>query len=152
MLREQKPSALQLALSRILSVSIVVLALSGCAANSGIVPVGPDTFIVSRQAASGFSGSGTLKADALTEANQYCANKQKSLFVVDTKEAQPPYVLGNYPKAEVQFMCLATNDPRLAAQASGADGWSAMINSIIAECNEKRLKKEIKGWECPGRC
>jgi hypothetical protein len=87
--------------------------LSGCASNSGVVPIGKDTFMVSRQAATGFSGSGTLKAEAFNEANQYCLSQKKTLQVVNTNEAQPPYVLGNFPKAEVQFMCLDPNDSEI---------------------------------------
>ena len=41
--------------------------LIGCAANSGVVPIGNDTFFVSRQAATGFTGLGTLKAEAMRE-------------------------------------------------------------------------------------
>lgn len=68
--------------------------------------MGQDTFAVSRQAATGFSGSGTLKAEALTEAGQYCTTQKKVLQVVSMNEAKPPYILGNYPKAEVQFKCV----------------------------------------------
>ena len=84
--------------------------LSGCAANTGVIPIGQDTFMVSRQAATGFSGSGNLKAEVFGEANQYCKSNGKVLQVVSTQEAAPPYILGNYPKAEVQFMCLDAND------------------------------------------
>ena len=91
----------------------LVILLTGCASNSGVVPIGPDTFMVSRQAATGLSGSGTLKAEALQEANQYCLSQKKKLLVVNTAEAQPPYVFGNFPKAEVQFMCLDANDSEL---------------------------------------
>jgi hypothetical protein len=91
----------------------LALLLAGCASNSGVVPIGPDTFMVSRQAATGFSGSGTLKAEAFHEANQYCLDHKKQLQVVQTAEAQPPYVFTNFPKAEVQFMCLDANDPEL---------------------------------------
>jgi len=87
--------------------------LVGCASNSGVVPIGKDTYMVTRQAASGFSGSGNLKADAFREANEYCASLNKSFQVVSTHEAQPPYVLGNFPKAEVQFMCLDAKDAEL---------------------------------------
>ena len=89
------------------------LFLVGCAANSGIVPIGRDTFMVSRQAATGFPGLGNLKADAFREANQYCMDQGKSLQVVHTSETSPPYILGNYPKVEIQFMCLGENDPEL---------------------------------------
>ncbi len=81
------------------------LLLAACAANSGVVRTGPDAYIVSRQAATGFSGSGTLKAEAVQEASQYCAAQGKDMTVTNTIEAQPPYLLGNYPKAEVQFTC-----------------------------------------------
>jgi hypothetical protein len=89
------------------------LFLIGCAANTGVVPIGQDTFMVSRQAATGFSGPGNLKAEAFREANEYCISKGKSLQVVSTTETGPPYIFGNYPKAEIQFMCLDLNDPEL---------------------------------------
>lgn len=90
------------------------LLLAGCASNSGIIPIGKDTYMVSRQAATGFNGSGTLKAEAFQEAGAYCISKGKTLQVVSTQEAQPPFLLGNYPKAEVQFMCLSDGDAELA--------------------------------------
>jgi hypothetical protein len=98
-------------------VAVLPLAAAGCAANSGVAPLGADTFVVSRQAATGFSGSGNLKGEALTEAGQYCAAQSKALLVTNTKEAAPPYVMGNFPKAEVEFMCLSPGDPRLAPPA-----------------------------------
>ena len=100
---------------------ITILALAGCASNSGIMSIGKDTFMVSRQAATGFSGSGTLKAEAFQEASKYCEGFGKHLQVVNTNEASPPYVFGNFPKAEIQFMCL---------------------DSIDAELNRPKLKKE----------
>jgi Short C-terminal domain len=96
-------------------ISLILLALifAGCASNSGIMPIGKDTFMVSRQAATGFSGSGTLKAEAFQEANKHCESLGKSLQVVSTHEATPPYILGNFPKAEIQFMCLESKDAEL---------------------------------------
>jgi hypothetical protein len=62
--------------------------------------------MVSRQAATGFSGSGTLKADAIREANSYCEEQGKTVQVLETWESSPPYILANFPKAEVQFTCV----------------------------------------------
>jgi len=90
-----------------------LILLSSCAANSGVVTIGPDTFMVSRQAATGFSGLGNLKAEAFQEANQYCASQKKHIRVVNTSESSPPYLLGNYPRVEIQFMCLDENDSEL---------------------------------------
>ncbi len=75
--------------------------------------MGKDTFMVSRQAGSGFAGMGNLKADAFREANEFCVKQGKCLQVVSTNEAQPPYILANFPRVEVQFMCLNQNDPEL---------------------------------------
>jgi hypothetical protein len=86
--------------------AIGILLLVGCAVNSGVVSTGPDTFIVSRQAATGFTGLGDLKAQALREANQFCAGKGKSMEVISTDESKPPYIFGNFPRVEVQFRCI----------------------------------------------
>ena len=101
-----------------LTVIMITAALAGCASNSGVTPSGPESFVVSRQAATGFSGSGTLKAEALNEANQYCVSHNRVIYVTGATEAAPPYVMGNFPKAEIQFMCLEANDPRTSAEAS----------------------------------
>ena len=86
---------------------------AGCAANSGVVPIGPDTYMISRQAGSGFSGMGTLKAKAFKEAAAFCDERSQVMQVVRTDDAQPPYVLGNFPRTEIQFMCLDPSDPEV---------------------------------------
>lgn len=92
-------------LNKILYICVAAV-LTGCASNSGVVAMGPDTFFVSRQAATGFSGSGSLKAEAMTEAGAFCTGKGKTATVTGEKEAQPPFVFGNYPKAEITFKCV----------------------------------------------
>lgn len=78
----------------------------GCASNSGIVPMGRDTYMVSRQAASGFTGMGTLKAEAMEEAFNQCQKTGKAVEVIQTIDAQPPYVMGNFPRTEIRFKCV----------------------------------------------
>lgn len=80
--------------------------LAGCAANSGVVPMGTDTYFVSRQAATAFTGMGTLKAEAIGEAGQFCGAKGKTAQVVSENDAKPPYIFGNFPKTEIQFKCV----------------------------------------------
>ena len=118
------------------SIALTSLTMIGCAVNSGVVPTGQDTFMVSRQAASGFSNISGLTPDALNEANQYCTNQQKSLVVTNIKEARPTSGPGDFPRSEVQFIC-----------------WDAKkIDAIIAEFDEKRIKKEIKGFKGVVEC
>jgi len=101
----------------------ILIILSGCAIHSGVVPIGQDTYMVSRQAATGFTGMGSLKADAFREASEYCVSQNKKIQVVNTNESQPPYVLGNFPRIEMQFMCLGEGDIELGRpkMKKGAD-------------------------------
>ncbi len=99
---------------RLLNLLALGIFLVGCTTVSGVVPIGKDTFMLSRQAGTGFAGLGNLKADACREASKFCTKQGKLLQVVYTSESQPPYILANFPRVEVQFMCLDANDPELA--------------------------------------
>lgn len=85
---------------------LAIVALTGCASNSGIVPMGPDTYFVSKQAATGFTGMGTLKGEAIGEAGQFCTTKGKTVQIMTQNDAQPPFILGNFPKTEITFRCV----------------------------------------------
>ena len=90
---------------KLLALVLIPLCVSACASNSGVISMGKDMYFTSRQAATGFSGAGTLKAETLTEAGGFCGAKGKELEVVSLVEAQPPFILGNFPKADLQFKC-----------------------------------------------
>jgi len=84
---------------------VAVTIFAGCASDSGVIDQGGGTYFVAKQAATGFSGLGNLRADATTEARQFCARSGKDLRVLRTSETQPPYLLGNYPRVELEFAC-----------------------------------------------
>jgi len=86
---------------------VFLLVISGCAQNSCVIPMGGDTYMVSRQAATGFSGMGTLKADAMREAYSQCQKSKKIVQIIEIIDAKPPYILGNFPKTEIRFKCIA---------------------------------------------
>lgn len=58
----------------------------------------------------GFSGS-EAKALAIEEARSFCAAKNRKLQIVNTQQADMRF--GVNATAEIQFMCLADNDPEL---------------------------------------
>ncbi len=66
--------------------------------------------MLAKQAATGFSGLGNLKAEIIAEGSVYCSGLDKKFQLVSTQETQPPYILGNYPRSEIQFMCLERGD------------------------------------------
>jgi hypothetical protein len=82
---------------------IAAAILSGCASQSGVVPNGQGGYVIAKQAATGFPGIGNLKTDAMAEASQYCAAQGREFVLTNAKETQPPYVMGNYPRAEIEF-------------------------------------------------
>ena len=90
---------------------VALLLLAGCAAKpAGIVTEGPDTYMVSRQAATFFSDLDNLKAEALLEASEHCLSQNKKIQVVNIIEPSPARVFGNFPRAVVQFKCLEKTD------------------------------------------
>jgi hypothetical protein len=68
--------------------------------------MGPDTYMVSKQAATGFSGLGSLKADALREAYAQCSQAGQAVQVVSDQESHPPFIFGNYPRVDITFRCV----------------------------------------------
>jgi hypothetical protein len=89
-----------------LRIMLLSLALAGCAANTGVQPFAGDVFYVSRQGATGASSQSDLRGAAMNEARAFCEQRQESFDLVELIEARPPYILGNFPKAEVRFRCV----------------------------------------------
>ena len=44
--------------------------------------------------------------EAMKEAYQQCHKTGKSVEVLETIDAKPPYILGNFPKNEIRFKCV----------------------------------------------
>jgi hypothetical protein len=94
-------------MQRSIAILIVTAAVAGCASNTGVVPNGQGGYLIAKQAATGFPGLGNLKAEALQEANQQCQSEGREVSLTRATETQPPYMLGNYPRAEIEFRCVA---------------------------------------------
>lgn len=92
---------------------VVSIAAFGCASHTGVVPMGQDTYMIAKQQATGFPGLGNMKAEIIGEASRHCSGIGKEVQITSTQETQPPYILGNYPRSEIQFMCLAPGDREL---------------------------------------
>ena len=93
---------------KILYLGIAVL-LTACA-HSGIVPTGPDTFMIANSEW-GFSSGGYQKAKVMKEASEYCKSQGKEMLPITTSQNDVSF--GKTPAAEVQFRCLSPGDPEL---------------------------------------
>lgn len=110
----------------------IVIAISGCASTSEITKVseseshfkdavyeGHDFYIseeevegeryrIFLQASTGFSGTSGIRGEAEKRANRFCMKKGKNneMFTVAEHTAKPPYILGNFPRIEITFICI----------------------------------------------
>ena len=91
----------------------LLFAVCACASHTGVVPMAENTYMIAKQQATGFPGLGNMKAEIIAEGTRYCAGLGKKFLIISTQETQPPYILGNYPRVEIQFMCLAADDTEL---------------------------------------
>lgn len=83
---------------------IAALFLSACANTSGVVPLGKDTFMISRSE-KGLSTTGSrVKADAIKEANARCAADGRQFELVSSKESDMVPFKSD-AQAEIEFRC-----------------------------------------------
>lgn len=82
----------------------VLLALSGCAANTGFVQLDENTYMYGKQDVMAWSGS-AVKADMYKEAIAFCNAKGKK-FVPGSSTANDYGIYQSYAGAEIQFKCI----------------------------------------------
>jgi hypothetical protein len=58
------------------------------------------------RAASGFVSIGAEREGEEERARKFCADKGKDLELLASEQSNPPYILGNFPRVELIFMCL----------------------------------------------
>lgn len=87
-----------------LAILLMIVFVSGCAAASGVVPMGNDTYMISKtQWGIQHTGS-SVKANVLKEAGTYCAQQHKELEVVSaTQKDMVPFK--SEAQAEATFRC-----------------------------------------------
>lgn len=82
---------------------LIVLFISGCAASTGVIPIGNNMYMVSHRDNSINSSLGALKAEAYNEASAYCSKQKKTMKVIKSNDV--PRSLGQFPETEVHFVC-----------------------------------------------
>ena len=82
--------------------TLVAVTIVGCAANTGVVKITDDTYMIGKQG--GWESSGAVvKVELYKEGNQFCANMGKKFIPVSSQsDDQGP---GKHATAEIQFKC-----------------------------------------------
>lgn len=91
---------------------LIVLLLAGCATNTGVVSMGPDTYMIAGSSATGLAAGGEVMADLYRQANAFCGSQQKQLLPINT-QARDGNFGRSYANAKIEFRCLVAGDPEL---------------------------------------
>lgn len=88
-----------------------VLILTACA-SSGPVPIGRDTYMITKSSSTGFHSGSSVKADIFREAYEFCSKQGLQLQPVkdNAKDGVPGFAFAN---AEVVFRCLSDGDKEI---------------------------------------
>ncbi len=66
-----------------------------------------ERYRIYHQASTGFSGTGGIRNTATQRANRFCQDLgNKRMLTVSEHTAAPPYILGNFPRIEIIFVCV----------------------------------------------
>jgi hypothetical protein len=88
---------------------ITSMVLAACA-HSGVVSMGPDTYMIANSEW-GFTSGSVQKAKVMQEASEYCRSIGKQMLPISTSQNDVSF--GKTPAAEVQFRCLSQCDSEL---------------------------------------
>lgn len=88
-----------------LIIAVLMLALDGCATQTGVISTGQDAYMILNQGTGFWVSPSTLVAEATREAGNFCANKRKQLEIITTQERGVGLRPGAYPEGEIRFAC-----------------------------------------------
>ena len=93
----------------IATIAAVLLALGACS-STGVLPAGPDTYMITEQRPGIAGGGPAAQSAAISEAAQYCASAGKQYLPMNMQMTGAPGFPQSY---SVTFRCLAKDDPEL---------------------------------------
>ena len=84
---------------------ILSLLISGCAGVTDVVPTGKDTYMVASHGTMGWSSGGAQKAQAFTQANEFCQKMGKVVEVISTSDSGNGG-FGKISSGQIDFKCV----------------------------------------------
>jgi hypothetical protein len=123
----------------------------GESVTTGTGTPGNEAYRVFIQGATGFVSIQSVRDDAEQRATEFCGRKGKAMESLSETTAKPPYILGNFPRVEIIFDCIAV--PAAATTvASGDPKYAKLINlkklldtGVITKDEFDREKSKILG-------
>jgi hypothetical protein len=79
--------------------------LVSCAGVTDVVSTGKDTYMIASHGTMGWSSGGVQKAQAFTQANEFCQKMGKTVEVINSKDSGNGS-FGKISSAEISFKCV----------------------------------------------
>ncbi len=93
------------------------------AGNTGVIPDGPDSYLIMRTGKTGFVSSSSLQKKTYEEATAFCAERSLVMQTIsmDAKASRP---FGGFPEATLRFRCVSqsASNPQTAANPGTGTG------------------------------
>ena len=104
------------------SALLMAVALGGCALTSGIVPIGPGTYVLSEMRAPVRGGGAEAQRVVLAEADGFCRQQGRSLLLLDLRPDGDPRTQ-YWPTAfDATFQCVDGPPAGIAPTAAARPG------------------------------
>lgn len=91
-------------MNKIITLVLVVM-LYGCAGVTDVVPTGKDTYMVASHGTMGWSSGGAQKANAFTQANDFCQKMGRIVEVISTSDSGNGG-FGKISSGQIDFRCV----------------------------------------------
>jgi len=95
-------------MKKTLALTFIAVTVTACAVQDGVLTMGDGKLRIVTEQATGFATTPeAMKSDVSGKAASHCAQSDQDVEVLSIKATQPPYTLGNFPSAQIDFRCKA---------------------------------------------
>jgi hypothetical protein len=88
--------------------------------------LGNQQYRVFQQGATGFVSLQSVRETAEQRATEFCGRKGRTFESVEETTAEPPYILGNFPRIEIVFDCV--NGTEVLAKPTEDQNYTKLVN------------------------
>ena len=99
-----------------------------------------EQYRIYEKASSGFVSLDAIITDVEQRAKDFCGGKDQVMKKLKVQTSKPPHVLGNFPRAEITFVCV--DKPNVAAPPTFDDVLYTRLNNLKKLLDSGAITKE----------